>query len=152
MHNNADKKTSKAAAWVKTDLSGYRVLLVDDNKKNREIEGEILKDAGVMVELAANGREAVRMVQESPEGYYHAILMDIQMPVMNGHEASLAIRAMDRQDAKKLPIIAVTASTMMRERQAMMKNGMNAYVAKPLDIDIFLEVLASCLRLAEGLA
>ncbi len=129
------------AVWTQTDYSGKRLLLVEDNELNREIAEVILEEAGFMIESVPDGTDAVAMVEKSEEGYYDAILMDVQMPVMNGYEATKAIRAMHRKDVKTLPIIAMTANAMEEDRETALKSGMNAHVAKPLDMELFMKVL-----------
>ena len=101
----------------------------------------ILEEAGFVIECAPDGTDAVSMVGRSEEGYYDAVLMDVQMPVMNGYEATKEIRAMSRKDLKTLPIIAMTANAMEDDKEAALKSGMNAHVAKPLDVDLLMEVL-----------
>ena len=115
--------------------------MVEANELNREIAEVILQEVGFMVEAAPDGTDAVAMLEKSEEGYYDAVLMDVQMPVMNGYEATKAIRAMHRRDAKTLPIIAMTANAMEEDKEAALKSGMNAHIAKPLDIDLFMSVL-----------
>ena len=127
--------------WTQTDFGGKRLLLVEDNELNREIAGFILEEAGFVIESAPDGTDAVTMMEKCPEGYYDAILMDVQMPVMNGYEATKAIRAMHRQDIKALPIIAMTANAMEEDKEAALKSGMNAHIAKPLDIELLMKVL-----------
>ena len=114
---------------------------MEDNELNREIAEVILEETGFQVETAPDGTDAVDMVRRSEEGYYDAVLMDVQMPVMDGYEATRAIRALRREDVKALPIIAMTANAMEEDKEAALKNGMNAHIAKPLDIDLFLSVL-----------
>ncbi len=127
------------------DFTGSRILVVDDNELNREITTEFLKDAGVRVDTAADGTIAVDMVRESEEGYYDAILMDIQMPVMNGYEATKQIRALPRQDAADLPIIALSANAFEEDRELAVKSGMNDYLAKPLNEKELFRVLKNIL-------
>lgn len=134
------------AVWTKTDYSGKRLLLVEDNELNREIAEVILEEAGFEIEAAPDGTDAVSMLEKSPEGYYDAVLMDVQMPVMNGYEATKAIRAMKRRDVKSLPIIAMTANAMEEDREAAIKSGMNAHIAKPLDIELLMAVLHQLLH------
>ena len=85
------------------------------------------------------------MIDRSTEGYYDAVLMDVQMPVMNGYEATKEIRAMRRKDTKNLPIIAMTANAMEEDKEAALKSGMNAHIAKPLDIELLMNVLSQFL-------
>ena len=134
------------AAWTKADFNGRRVLLVEDNELNREIAGVILEEVGFVVESAPDGTDAVAMIERSEEGYYDAVLMDVQMPVMNGYEATKEIRAMRRRDVKNLPIIAMTANAMEEDREAALKSGMNAHIAKPLDIELLMNVLRQFLH------
>ena len=136
----------KKAAWTLADFTGKRVLLVEDIELNREIAEVILLEAGFEVETAPDGTDAVEMVKKSDEYYYDAILMDVQMPIMDGYEATRTIRAMRREDVKTLPIIAMTANALEEDKEAALKNGMNAHVAKPLDMDVFIGVLSQFLK------
>lgn len=138
--NNLGTKEEKAA-WTLEDFSGKRVLLVEDIELNREIADAILSEAGFTVESAPDGTDAVEMVNNSEENYYDVILMDVQMPIMNGYEATRTIRNLPRKDVKDLPIIAMTANALEEDREAAIKNGMNAHISKPLDIDVFMKVL-----------
>ena len=139
--NNLVEKDEEAAEWTLADFSGKRVLLVEDIELNREIAEVILTEAGFVVETAPDGTDAVEMVERSEENYYDVILMDVQMPIMNGYEATRTIRNMQRNDVKTLPIIAMTANALEEDKEAALKNGMNAHIAKPLDMDIFMQVL-----------
>lgn len=123
------------------DYSGKRLLLVEDNELNREIAMVILQEAGFMIETAPDGTDAVSMIEKSAEGYYDAVLMDVQMPIMNGYEATMAIRALHRRDIKNIPIIAMTANAMDEDKEEALKSGMNAHVSKPLDVEILMSVL-----------
>ncbi len=136
----------KKAAWTLADFTGKRVLLVEDIELNREIAEVILLEAGFEVETAPDGTGAVEMVKKSDEYYYDAILMDVQMPIMDGYEATRTIRAMRREDVKTLPIIAMTANALEEDKEAALKNGMNAHIAKPLDMDVFIGVLSQFLK------
>lgn len=131
----------ETAVWTLEDFSGKRVLLVEDIELNREIADAILSEAGFTVESAPDGTDAVEMVNNSEENYYDVILMDVQMPIMNGYEATRTIRNLPRKDVKDLPIIAMTANALEEDKEAAIKNGMNAHIAKPIDIDIFMKVL-----------
>ena len=141
MANNLSEKEEVGAAWTLADFSGKRVLLVEDIELNREIAQVILEEAGFEVESAPDGTDAVSMVDKSEENYYDVVLMDVQMPIMNGYEATRTIRALPREDVKTLPIIAMTANALEEDKEAALKNGMNAHIAKPLDMDIFINVL-----------
>ncbi len=123
------------------DFSGRRVLLVEDNDLNREIAREVLEMAGVTVEEAENGRIAVDLFSASKTGYYNLILMDIQMPVMNGYDAAAAIRALKRPDALRIPILAMTANAFVEDIQAAKAAGMNEHLAKPINFDALGAVL-----------
>ncbi|WP_298030541.1 hybrid sensor histidine kinase/response regulator [uncultured Dysosmobacter sp.] len=122
------------------DLSGRRLLVAEDNELNWEISRELLGSMGLELEWAENGQICLDMFQQSPSGYYDAILMDIRMPVMNGYEAADAIRALDRPDAG-LPIVAMTADAFSEDIQRCLEHGMNAHVAKPVDIKELAAVL-----------
>lgn len=139
--NNLIDKEEEAAAWTQADFSGKRVLLVEDIELNREIAEVILTEAGFLVETAPDGTDAVAMVSESKEYYYDVILMDVQMPIMDGYEATRTIRNMRRKDVKSMPIIAMTANALEEDKEAALKNGMSAHISKPLDMDIFISVL-----------
>lgn len=117
------------------DYSAKRFLLAEDNELNREIAVELLGSRGAIVEWTENGKEAVDRFVSRQEGYYDAILMDIQMPVMNGYEAAQAIRASDHPQAASIPIIAMTANAYVEDVKAAKDAGMNGHVAKPIDID-----------------
>lgn len=139
--NNLLDKEEGAAAWTLADFSGKRVLLVEDIELNREIAEVILEEAGFIVESAPDGTDAVSMVEKAEENYYDVVLMDVQMPIMNGYEATRTIRNMPRKDVKDLPIIAMTANALEEDKEAALKNGMNAHISKPLNMDIFISVL-----------
>ena len=139
--NHLLEKEETAAAWTLADFGGKRVLLVEDIELNREIAEVILTEAGFAVETAPDGTDAVSMVKASEENYYDAILMDVQMPIMNGYEATRTIRNLPRKDVKKMPIIAMTANALEEDKEAALKNGMNAHISKPLDMDVFIGVL-----------
>lgn len=140
-NNLIDKEGETASAWSEADFGGKRVLLVEDIELNREIAEVILTEAGFLVETAPDGTDAVDMVKSSEEEYYDVILMDVQMPIMNGYEATRTIRALSRKDVKDLPIIAMTANALEEDKEAALKNGMNAHISKPLDIEVFIETL-----------
>ena len=137
-----NKEDEEVAAWSLVDFKGKRVLLVEDIELNREIAEVILEEAGFEVECAPDGTDAVAMVRDSKEHYYDVILMDVQMPIMNGYEATRTIRNLPRKDVRTLPIIAMTANAMEEDKEAALKNGMNAHLSKPIDVDIFIQVLS----------
>ena len=144
--NNLGEKEEAQPAWTQADFTGRRVLVVEDNELNREIAQAILEEAGFAVESAPDGTDAVGMIRQAEEYYYDAVLMDVQMPVMDGYEATRTIRALPRQDVKDLPIIAMTANAMEEDKETALKNGMNAHIAKPLDIDLFIKTLGKYLN------
>ena len=117
-------------------LQGRRVLLAEDNELNAEIAQEILEEVGIKVQLAINGKEAVHRFEASQPGEYAAILMDIMMPEMNGYEATRAIRALPREDAATVPIIALSANAYEEDIRKAREAGMNAHVAKPVHPDV----------------
>ncbi|MCD7906799.1 MAG: PAS domain-containing protein [Clostridium sp.] len=117
-------------------FSGRRFLIAEDNALNAEILCEILKGQGAQMEVRQDGARAVEAFRESPAGTYDAVLMDIQMPNMNGYETSRAIRALERPDAKTVPIIALTANAFAEDIRAAVNAGMTAHVAKPIDIAV----------------
>lgn len=122
-------------------LKSKRILLVEDNELNREITTEILKMRGALVDSANDGLEAVNAISKSSINYYDAILMDIQMPIMNGYEATTAIRDLAREDAKKIPIIALTANAFVSDISKTQMVGMNDYIIKPIDINKLTDIL-----------
>lgn len=122
-------------------FAGKRVLLVEDNSMNREIATAILEEAGFKVDTAENGAIAVEKVTYYPEGFYDVILMDIQMPVMDGYTATRKIRSLENKAIAKIPIIAVSANAFDEDRQTSLEAGMNGHLAKPIVVDELLEVL-----------
>lgn len=116
------------------DFKGKRILLVEDNELNREIAEELIGATGASVESAEDGVQAVEKFKESAEGYYDLILMDVQMPHMDGYEATRCIRALGRSDAQKVPIFAMTANAFAEDVQKSREAGMNAHISKPLNI------------------
>ncbi len=127
------------------DLYSKRVLLVEDMAVNRKIATMQLTGLGLTVDQAENGREALEILQNSEPGFYDAVLTDIQMPVMNGYEAAEAIRNTDREDLKNIPIIAMTANAFSEDIRRAHKSGMNAHVAKPIDMVILENTLRDVL-------
>ena len=127
------------------DFTGKRLLLVEDNEINREIATLILEDAGFVLESAENGQVAVDMVSASEPGYYDAVLMDVQMPVMDGYEATRTIRKLDNPELANVIIVAASANAFAEDVQAARDAGMNAHIAKPLDVPKVMDVLAGLL-------
>ena len=128
------------------DLTGRRILLAEDNLINREIAVEILGMTGAAIDTAEDGAEAVRLYESAEPGTYTVILMDVQMPVMNGYEATGRIRSSGREDAERVPIYAMTANTFAEDVARARDAGMNGHIAKPIDINALMQVL----RRAEG--
>lgn len=123
-------------------IEGLNILLVEDNELNAEIAETILKDKGAAVTTVSNGAEAVNVFANSHNGAFDIILMDIMMPVMNGYEATRQIRQLDREDAKAVPIIAMTANTFKEDEQKCINAGMNAHIAKPIDVRALTDKIA----------
>ncbi|MDO4479186.1 MAG: transporter substrate-binding domain-containing protein [Lachnospiraceae bacterium] len=126
-------------------FSGKRILLAEDNELNAEIALEILGQVGFKVEWVEDGAACVLRLQEASDYYYDLILMDIQMPRMNGYEAARKIRALDNPIAAEIPIVAMTANAFEEDKRAAMKAGMNGHVAKPIDIDTLMKTLSTIL-------
>ncbi len=139
--NNLLEKQEEVPEWTLADFGGKRILLVEDNELNREIAQVILEESGFVVDTAPDGTDAVAIMEKAEENYYDAILMDVQMPTMDGYEATRTIRRLPRKDVQNLPIIAMTANALEEDKEAALKNGMNAHIAKPLDMNIFISVL-----------
>ena len=128
-----------------SDFAGKRILLAEDNELNWEVASAVLEEFGFVLDWAENGLVCVDKFRNSAPGYYDLILMDVRMPVMNGYEATRAVRAMDRPDAS-IPIIAMTADAFSEDIHNCMKCGMNAHVAKPLDIKVLMRLIRKYLR------
>ena len=142
-----EKNAPEAApAEEKLDFAGKRILLAEDNEMNRMIAEAILTEQGFALDLAPNGEQAVAMVSEAPAGTYDVILMDIQMPVMDGYEAARQIRALADPQKAKIPIVAVTANAFEEDRKLALSAGMNGHLAKPYDIPAMLETLGRLLN------
>ena len=114
---------------------------MEDNDLNREIAEEIIGDTGILVDSAADGKQALDKYQEMEPGYYDMIFMDIQMPVMNGYEATKEIRKTGREDAKTIPIIAMTANAFIEDVIASKEAGMNEHITKPLNVEQLMECI-----------
>ena len=123
------------------DLAGKRVLLVEDNELNREIASEILSASGLIIETANDGTEAVKMMRDLPPNHFDLILMDVQMPIMNGYEATIEIRKLKDPARSNIPIIAMTANAFNEDKAQALQSGMNDHVAKPLDVETLFETI-----------
>lgn len=128
------------------DYSGKRILLVEDNELNREIAVEIIGSTDITIDTAINGLDAVHKVAQSEEGFYQIILMDIQMPIMDGYEATRQIRSLQRRDIAHMPIIAMTANAFSEDVTNAIKAGMNYHLAKPIDIGALMGILSKYLQ------
>ncbi len=128
------------------NFGGKRILLAEDLQFNAEIAAEFLSQAGLVTEIAENGAMAVEMFSKSPEGYYSLIFMDIQMPELDGYEATRRIRALERPDAKSIPIIAMTANAFVEDIKKAKEAGMNSHIAKPLEISRLITELTAWIK------
>ena len=144
--NHLVVQEENAAAWTLEDFSGKHILLVEDNELNREIVEAILMETGFIVDTAPDGTDAVAMMKQAEEYTYDAILMDVQMPVMNGYDATRAIRALERKDAAKIPIIAMTANAFAEDEKEAIKAGMDVHMAKPIDLELLKKVIKQCIQ------
>ena len=134
------------------DVRGLHLLMAEDNSLNAEIAVALLTDYGITVTVATDGEQAVRRFAENPAGTYAAILMDMMMPVMDGLSATRAIRALPREDARTIPIIAMTANAFKEDAQKCLDAGMNAHLAKPLRVDVVVATIARFCRSAAAQA
>lgn len=125
----------------KYDFSGRRVLIAEDLELNMEVAVRLLKMVGIEVSCSENGRKALELYQKSPDGFYNCILLDVNMPEMDGYETARAIRKTGRKDAAVVPIFAMTANAFAEDIKAAMDAGMNGHIAKPIEIDILYETL-----------
>ena len=137
---DADKREEQRDVSEKS-IKGLHILLAEDNELNMEIAEFVLQNGGADVTKAWNGQEAVELFRKSDPGGFDAILMDIMMPVMNGYEATKMIRSLDREDAKTIPIIAMTANAFTDDRLKAKEAGMNEHIVKPLDVELLIKVI-----------
>lgn len=135
------EEQQKEKEFVPEDIKGKRILVAEDNELNAEITLTVLKEKGLLVERAANGKECVEMLKEKPADYYDMILMDIQMPEMDGYQATEMIRNLGASRAA-VPIVAMTANAFEEDRQKALDAGMNAHVSKPVDMNVLFRVMA----------
>ena len=141
---NREEEENRIVNKETLSISGMHLLLVEDNELNMEIAEFMLQNEGVIVEKASNGEEAVQKFEASRPSTFDAILMDVMMPVMDGHEATRKIRALERADAATIPIIAMTANAFADDRKKAFEAGMNEHLTKPLEAEALIKVLAWC--------
>ena len=137
---DADKREEQTDV-SENSIKGLHILLAEDNELNMEIAEFVLQNEGVDVTKAWNGQEAVELFRNSKPGEFNVILMDIMMPVVNGYEATKMIRSLDREDAKKIPIIAMTANAFTEDRIKAKAAGMDEHIAKPVDVELLIKVI-----------
>ncbi len=145
-NKRGENTASPLESIQKESFEGKRALLVEDNELNAEIAGEILDMAGLSVEYAKNGKEAIDIFSKAGDGYFDIIFMDIQMPVMNGYDAASTIRTLPKSCAKDIPIIAMTANAFAEDAIAAKNAGMNEHIAKPIDLDRLIKILIQWLK------
>ena len=137
---DVDKSKEQKDLSEKT-IKGLHILLAEDNELNMEIAEFMLQNEGAEVTKAWDGQEAVKIFEKSRSGEFDVILMDIMMPVMNGYEAAKMIRSLDKEDAKAIPIIAMTANAFAEDRIRAKEAGMDEHVAKPVDVELLIKVI-----------
>ncbi len=142
---NANEDAENNSSEYAPKIAAGRILLVEDNELNQEIASEILTDAGFTVDIAEDGQVAIDILKKSEPGHYQVILMDVQMPIMNGYEATKIIRALEDKELASIPIIAMTANAFQEDKQEALRCGMNAHIAKPIDIEILFDTLRKIL-------
>ena len=130
-------------------IKGKHLLMAEDNELNAEMAQTLLTDAGAAVAVVENGRKALELFEKSSEGTFDLILMDVMMPIMDGFEATKAIRALERPDAKTIPIIAMTANAFAEDAERCLAAGMNAHMAKPLEIEKIKKIICEQIKLCD---
>ena len=151
-HRIATKEEVQQHAKVVVDtqaFKGKRILLAEDNELNAEIETEILTDTGFIVDRTPNGLSCFTKVSMAPEKTYDLVLMDIEMPNMNGYEAAIAIRSLTNKEKASIPIIAMTANAYEEDQREALASGMNGYIAKPMDVKVLIKELAKIFQITE---
>ena len=142
---NKDEESEKSTVWETDEIATGRILLAEDVELNQEIAAAILGDAGFTTEIAGNGQIAVEMLKKSEPGYYQLVLMDLQMPVMDGYEATKEIRGLENKKLASIPILALTANAFEEDRQEVLKCGMNGHIAKPIDVEKLFDAMKEIL-------
>ena len=143
---NEDGTKQHGHAEGGTEFAGKRLLLAEDNELNREIACMLLSKYGFVIDTAENGQEAVDLVAASAPDYYDLVLMDIQMPVMDGHEATRRIRSLEDKELAKVPVVAMTANAFDEDRKAAKECGMNGFISKPINMQEVVQALRMCLQ------
>ncbi|MDD2970987.1 MAG: transporter substrate-binding domain-containing protein [Lachnospiraceae bacterium] len=146
MEEEIPEEKSEVVEEESYDFTGYRILLADDNELNQEIAVELLKNVGATVDTASNGRDAVNKFVSSKPGTYKVILMDVQMPIMDGYEATAQIRHSSHPQRNSIPILAMTANAFTEDVSAAMAAGMDTHIAKPIDTDILYKTIEAYLK------
>lgn len=146
LENEESKQQEECLECQEEDFSGYHFLLVEDNEINSEILGELLQMRGATFTVKTDGLQAVNEFKNAKPGTYDAIFMDIQMPVMNGYEATKEIRKLNRPDARSIIILAMTANAFIEDVQASIEAGMDGHIAKPVDMKILYRTVANMLK------
>lgn len=144
-----EQQTESALPDTTMNIEGKRLLLVEDNEMNREIAQELLSECGLIIETAEDGSIAVDIMKQVEPGHFDLILMDVQMPIMNGYDATKAIRSLENPEIANIPIVAMTANAFEEDQRTALESGMNAHVAKPIDVPKLMEVLHSLLGSGE---
>lgn len=147
---DGQKEDEKTEDLAQGNFRGHRFLIVEDNDLNREIAVELLSATGAVIETAVDGEDALQKFSHSLPGYYDLILMDIQMPKMNGHEATKAIRSLNRKDAPDIPILAMTANAFSEDVEKSLACGMNGHISKPIDLKEIFKKIADALKSREA--
>lgn len=145
VYYNKEMKAKREAQYHQV-IAGQHILLAEDNELNAEIAVALLEEIGLKVDRVADGVECVHRLEEQPAGTYDLILMDIQMPRMDGYKATRTIRAMENPAKAQIPIIAMTANAFEEDKKMALKNGMNGHIAKPIDVEKMEQVLAEILE------
>ena len=143
---NQQKESDRAEGAFDSAPRQKTILMVDDNEINLEIGMEVLKDAGYSVDTATDGSLAVEKIKNAKPGTYGAVLMDLQMPVMNGYDAAKTIRGLTDPAVANIPIIALSANTLEEDKKMALSSGMNAHLSKPIDIVQLYELLEQILK------
>ncbi len=142
---NSDKTVENSQKNNLHSINTGRILLAEDVELNQEIAATILGDAGFSVDIAENGQVAVEMLKKSDPGYYQLVLMDVQMPIMNGYEATKEIRNLENKELASIPILAMTANAFEEDKQEALNSGMDGHIAKPIDVRVLFDVLEKIL-------